>query len=113
ITIEDVIEQIVGEIEDEHDVDEGSYILEHDGQFTVKAATPVEDINEALKTRFDAEEADTIGGVVMNAFGHMPKREESILIEGLRFTVLRSDNRRIYLLRISREEEDLNNREGV
>jgi len=113
ITIEDVIEQIVGEIEDEHDVDEGSYILEHDGQFTVKAVTPVEDINETLKTRFDAEESDTIGGVVMNAFGHMPKREESIVIEGLRFTVLRSDNRRIYLLRISREEEDLNNREDV
>lgn len=105
ITIEDVIEQIVGEIEDEHDVDEGSHILEHDGQFTVKAITPVEDINEALKTSFDAEETDTIGGVVMNAFGHMPKRDESIVIDGLVFTVLRSDNRRIYLLRISREQE--------
>lgn len=105
ITIEDVIEQIVGEIEDEHDIDEGSHILEHDGQFTVKAITPVEDINEALKTSFDAEETDTIGGVVMNAFGHMPKRDESIVIDGLLFTVLRSDNRRIYLLRIRREQE--------
>ena len=113
ITIEDVIEQIVGEIEDEHDVDEGSHILEHDGQFTVKAVTPVEDINEALKTRFDAEESDTIGGVVMNAFGHMPKRDESIVIEGLRFTVLRSDNRRIYLLRINREDEDVHDQEDV
>ena len=112
ITIEDVIEQIVGEIEDEHDVDEGSYILEHDGQFTVKAITPVEEINEALKTGFDAEETDTIGGVVMNAFGHMPKRDESIVLDGLKFTVLRSDNRRIYLLRISRDE-DIHNQDDV
>ncbi len=105
VTIEDVLEQIVGEIEDEHDIDEGSYILEHDGQYTVKAITPVEEINEVLMTSFDEEEFDTIGGVVMNAFGHMPKRDESIVVDGLIFTVLRSDNRRIYLLRISRKQE--------
>lgn len=102
VTIEDVLEQIVGEIEDEHDFDEDTYIFEHaDGRATVKAITPIEDFNEHFETEFSDEEFDTIGGIVMNALGHVPKRGEIININALEFKVLRSSNRRIDLLEIS------------
>jgi magnesium and cobalt transporter len=106
LTIEDVIEQIVGEIEDEHDIDED----EHDivrlaaNQFTVRALTPIEDFNEELGTTFSDDEFDTIGGLVMSAFGHLPKRDEVTVIDGYRFKVLRADNRRVHLLHVSRTE---------
>lgn len=103
VTIEDVLEQIVGEIEDEHDVDdEESYILPAgDGRFSVRALTPIEDFNEYFQTRFSDEEFDTIAGLVINAFGRMPKRGESVNFDGFRFTVQRADNRRIYLLEVA------------
>lgn len=99
VTIEDVLEQIVGEIEDEHDFDEDTYIFEHaKDRATVKAITPIEDFNEHFKTKFNDDEFDTIGGIVMNALGHVPKRGESVVIEDLEFKILRSSNRRIDLL---------------
>lgn len=104
VTIEDVLEQIVGDIEDEHDVDEDSFIKpveEQERTFIVKALTPIEDFNEHFDSRFSDEEFDTIGGIVMQEFGHMPKRNESVEISGLRFDVLNSDGRRIRLLRVS------------
>lgn len=101
ITIEDVLEQIVGEIEDEHDIEESKYILQHNrSHFIVKALTPVEDFNEYFETNFSEEEYDTIGGVVLNEFGHMPKRGEEVVINRMVFRVLRSDNRRVYLLEV-------------
>lgn len=102
VTIEDVLEQIVGEIEDEHDFDEDTYIFEHaEDRATVKAITPIEDFNDHFKTEFSDDEFDTIGGIVMNALGHVPKRGESVVIDNLDFKILRSTNRRIDLLEIT------------
>ena len=101
VTIEDVLEQIVGEIEDEHDFDEDSYIFEHEkNRTTVKAITPLEDFNEHFATKFNDDEFDTIGGVVMNSFRRVPKRGDTVIIESLEFKVLRSSNRRIDLLEV-------------
>lgn len=106
VTIEDVLEQIVGEIEDEHDFDEDVFIYEHTkDRATVKAITPIEDFNEHFKTEFSDDEFDTIGGIIMNAFGHVPKRDESVVIDDLEFKILRSSNRRIDLLEISPASE--------
>lgn len=103
VTIEDVIEQIVGDIEDEHDFDEDTYIYEHrDGDYTVKAITPIDDFNEHFNCEINTEEFDTIGGLVMNGFGHMPKRGEMIDIGPFRFKVLRASNRQIHLLNVVR-----------
>ena len=107
VTIEDVLEQIVGEIEDEHDIEEGKFILKHDEQhYIVKALTPIEDFNEYFDTEFSDEEYDTIGGLVLSEFGRMPKRGEIVDIGMMSFRVLRSDNRRIYLLELILKEED-------
>lgn len=105
VTIEDVLEQIVGEIADEHDIEEGSYILRRsDTRYVVKALTPVEDFNEYFGTRLDDEEFDTIGGLVARAFGHLPKRGETVTLDGLRFRVLRADTRRIHMLELELPE---------
>ena len=107
VTIEDVLEQIVGEIEDEHDIEEGKFILKHDEQhYIVKALTPIEDFNEYFEMDFSDEEYDTIGGLVLSEFGRMPKRGEIVDIGMMSFRVLRSDNRRIYLLELILKEED-------
>ena len=101
VTIEDVLEQIVGEIEDEHDVEDESDILpSNHGCYSVRALTTIEDFNDFFRTDYSDEEFDTIGGLVMSAFGHMPKRGEEIDLNGLRFTVQRADNRRIYLFEV-------------
>ncbi len=101
VTIEDVLEQIVGDIEDEYDIDEDDDIKKHtDGVCTVKASTAIDDFNEYFGTEFSDEEFDTIGGLVLKGFGHLPKRGEHIKIDSLRFKVLHSDNRRIYLLEV-------------
>ncbi len=105
VTIEDVLEQIVGEIADEHDIEEGSFILRRsDTRYVVKALTPVEDFNEYFGTRLDDEEFDTIGGLVARAFGHLPKRGETVTLDGLRFKVLRADTRRIHMLELDLPE---------
>ena len=102
VTIEDVLEQIVGEIEDEHDIEEDSFIRRHSGtHFTVKALTPVEDFNEYFKTEFSDEDFDTIGGLVVHDLGHLPKRGETLAIGNLLFKILRADNRRIHMLQLT------------
>ena len=103
VTIEDVLEQIVGEIDDEHDTGDERLINAHsNGDFTVKAHTPVEDFNEYFESAFDDEESDTIGGVVVRAFARLPARHEQVTLRGLRFTVVRADKRRVHLLRVRR-----------
>jgi magnesium and cobalt transporter len=103
VTIEDVLEQIVGDIDDEHDVDEEARILKHtDTRYTVKALTPVEDFNEYFATHFSDEEFETVGGLVTHAFGHLPKRGEKTEFGGFRFKVLRADSRRLHLLEVLR-----------
>ncbi len=99
VTIEDILEEIVGEIEDEHDTDEEEDIRElGEGRFAIRALTPIEDFNERFDTRFSDEEFDTLGGLVMQRFGHLPGRGEHTEIGGWRFIVLNADNRRIRLL---------------
>jgi magnesium and cobalt transporter len=101
VTIEDVLEQIVGEIDDEHDTEDDVAILRRsDTTFTVKAVTQIEDFNEHFGSAFSDEEYDTVGGMVMNAFGRMPKRNDRIRIGNFRFKVLRADGRRIHLLQV-------------
>ena len=102
ITIEDVLEQIVGDIEDEHDFDDEEYIKAlPSGDYLVKGLTPIEDFNEEFETDFSDEEFDTFGGLVMNAFGHLPKRNEIVELDGFRVRILNADSRRIHLLRVS------------
>lgn len=99
VTIEDVLEQIVGEIIDEHDIDEDSYIKQlSDTRFTIKALTSIEDFNEHFSAKFDDGEFDTIGGLVLNEFKRLPRRGETTTIGRFRFKVLHADSRRIHLL---------------
>ena len=103
VTIEDVLEQIVGDIEDEHDTDDDSFIKQIDRlSYTVKATTPIDEFNEHFDADFDDDEFDTIGGIVLKEFGYMPKREESVGVGEFRFRVLNADSRRIRLLHVTR-----------
>ena len=103
VTIEDVLEQIVGEIEDEHDIEDDDYLIKDldNDEYTVKALTPIDDFNEHFRCQFSDEEFDTIGGLVMQKFGRLPDREESVELDGYRFTVLSADGRTIRLLRVT------------
>jgi magnesium and cobalt transporter len=104
ITIEDVLEEIVGEIEDEHDTDSSPSVSpQAEGTFTVKALTPLEDFNAYFNSDLEEEGVETIGGLVMRTMGHMPKRGETLKIGDFSFTVLRADTRRIYLLSVSKK----------
>ena len=100
VTIEDVLEQIVGDIEDEYDFDEaaGNIVLDNAGRYRVKAATEIADFNAAFGTSFSDENYDTVGGLVIHALGRLPKRNEVIIIDGLRLQVLRADSRRVHTL---------------
>lgn len=101
VTIEDVLEQIVGDIEDEHDVDDDSFVKQIDDRtYNVKATTTVEDFNEYFDLDIDEEDFDTIGGVVLKAFGHLPERGETVAIAPLEFKVLNADSRRVRLLQV-------------
>lgn len=103
VTIEDVLEQIVGEIEDEHDFDEGAFIMRRDqNNFTAKAHTTLEEFNEYFDVDFDDTDFDTVGGLVLHALGHMPKRGERVEIGDFRFEVLGADSRKIRLLNVQR-----------
>jgi magnesium and cobalt transporter len=104
VTIEDVLEQIVGDIEDEYDFDESedNIIPEASGRWRVKAQTEIADFNAHFATKFDDDEFDTVGGLVLRAFGRLPKRGETAVLEGLRFRVLGADSRRLYTLQVER-----------
>ena len=106
VTIEDVLEQIVGEIEDEHDVEEESYIYEHPNMITVKAITPIETFNEYFHTNYSDDEFDTIGGLISKTLGHLPKRGEQLQMDGVHFRVLGASSRRVHLLEVIKSEED-------
>ncbi|CAM8445753.1 MAG: putative protein involved in divalent ion export [Pseudomonadota bacterium] len=98
VTIEDVLEQIVGEIEDEFDFDEteDNIIQDKNGHYRVKASTEIEDFNEYFNVSFSNEEFSTIGGLIIQAFGHLPKRDEKITFQGFKITILRADSRKLY-----------------
>jgi len=107
VTIEDVLEQIVGDISDEYDFDEDedNIIVQDASHWRVKADTEIEAFNEVMGTEFSDEECDTVGGLVLQAAGQLPKRDDQIVISTLRFTVLRADSRRLYSLLVERLAE--------
>lgn len=115
LTIEDVLEQIVGDIEDEYDFDEteDNIIRDVQGRYRVKALTEIADFNEAMETEFSDEEFDTIGGLVVGKFGHMPKRGEQISFDRLSFTVVRADSRRLHSLLVERLPEEPQDEEKI
>jgi magnesium and cobalt transporter len=102
VTIEDVLEQIVGDIEDEYDYDEDedNIIQNADGQYRVKALTEIEDFNATVGTTLSDEEFSTVGGLVVHQFGHLPKRGDEITFNGLHIKVLRADSRRLHSIMI-------------
>jgi magnesium and cobalt transporter len=101
VTIEDVLEEIVGEIEDETDVEEDQFIRRiGDEEYFIKALTPIEDFNEYFEARFSDEEFDTIGGLVIHAFGHMPARNETTRVGNFEFKIINADQRKIHSLRM-------------
>ena len=104
ITIEDVLEQIVGEIEDEYDFDETEDNIRPDqfGRFRIKAQTSIEDFNAHFGSTFDTDECNTVGGLILNHLGRVPRRKEEITLDGLHFVVLRADRRRLYTLLVTR-----------
>jgi magnesium and cobalt transporter len=104
VTIEDVIEQIVGDIEDEYDFDEteDNILVDRSGRYRVKAVTEIADFNNHFQTAFSDEDYDTVGGLVVGRFGRLPKRGESIVIEGFSFQVLRADSRKVHALLVEK-----------
>lgn len=104
VTIEDVLEQIVGEIEDEYDFneEEDNIVMESDGQYRVKAITEIGNFNEVLGANFSNDDYDTIGGLVLNKFGRLPVRDESVMIDHFKFTVQRADSRRLHMLKVEK-----------
>jgi magnesium and cobalt transporter len=104
VTIEDVLEQIVGDIEDEYDFDESedNIVREQSGDYRVKAQTEIAAFNQIFGTQFSDTDFDTVGGMVLDRLGRLPKRGEAITIGGLRFHVLRADSRRLHSLQVHR-----------
>jgi len=119
VTIEDVLEQIVGDIVDEHDNEDDLYIVKHsDVRFTAKAITPIEEFNEHFDEKFKDDDFDTIGGLLTHEFGRLPKRGEMVSVGRFMFKILRADSRRIHLLQITivtesekDEDEDIEDEE--
>lgn len=107
VTIEDVLEVIVGDIDDEHDIEEASNINAHrNGHYNVNALTEIEEFNTHFNVELDTEISDTVGGFVMRKLGHVPKRGEQIWAQGFLFTVLGADSRRIYRLKVTPSERE-------
>ena len=107
VTIEDVLEQIVGDIEDEYDFDEteDNIVRDNTGRYRVKAVTEIADFNAAFATEFSDKHFDTVGGLVIHHLGRLPKRNEVLTIEGLRMQVLRADSRRVHTLLVDPQKD--------
>ena len=102
VTIEDILEQIVGDIEDEYDSDESedNIVRDQGGLYRVKAQTEIADFNRVFGTKYSDADFDTVGGLVLNRFGRLPRRGDAITIDGLRVQVLRADSRRLHSLQV-------------
>ncbi len=102
VTIEDVLEQIVGEIEDEHDdhEDEGYIFQRSSNEYMIKALTPMDEFDEYFSTHLATDEYDTIGGFIVSQLEHMPKKGESLVVDTMKFEVIRADSRRVHLLKL-------------
>ncbi len=106
-TLEDVLEQIVGDIEDEYDFDEteDNILPESSGQYRVKAQTEIADFNDEFGTGFDDAQYDTVGGLIISRFGRVPKRGEQIVIDDFKFQVMRADSRRVHTLLVQKPRD--------
>ena len=104
VTLEDVLEQIVGEIEDEHDLEEDGIIDFGEGRYLLKANTPIEDFEEFFEVKLNAEDVDTVAGMVISGFTRLPEQMDEISLQGFKFKVLKTDSRRIHLLEVERLE---------
>jgi len=102
VTLEDVLEQIVGEIVDEHDLDEDNIIDFGEGRFLLNASTPIEEFNEFFGVTLDAKNVDTVAGFVINKFTFLPEQMSDIDIQGFNFKVLKTDSRRLHLLEVTK-----------
>ena len=109
VTIEDVLEQIVGEIEDEHDIEEEESLIRvlDDGEIIVKALLPVDEFNDYFKSYLHDNGSDTIGGLISQQLGHVPQRDEVVQIDSFFFQVLHADNRQVHLIRVSTDAAEL------
>jgi len=107
VTIEDILEQIVGEIADEHDLEEEFIFRRSNRVYTVKAVTPIDEFNDYFDTRFSDEDFDTIGGLIVHTLGHVPTKGEKVRLDRFEFEVLRADNRRVYLLKVKLLEPEI------
>ena len=107
VTIEDVIEQIVGDIEDEYDFDEteDNILVDKTGRYRVKAVTEIGDFNNHFNSNFSDEDYDTVGGMVVGKFGRLPKRGETMVVDGFAFQVLRADSRKVHSLLVDRPKQ--------
>lgn len=113
VTIEDVLEEIVGDIDDEYDTAEPVYIREQSAnRFTVRALTPIDEFNEHFGTDFSDDEYDTIGGFITHELGHLPRRGEVVCIGGYEFKILGADKRRLHLLLVTQLPPDLTESES-
>jgi magnesium and cobalt transporter len=108
VTIEDVIEQIVGDIEDEYDFDEteDNILVDRSGRYRVKAVTEIADFNNHFGTRFADDDYDTVGGLVVGRFGRLPKRGDTIVVDGFTFQVLRADSRKVHSLLVEKPKSE-------
>lgn len=103
LTIEDVLEQIVGEIDDEHDFEDDAFIVRHtDNRYVIKGLTPIEEFNNRFDTGYSDNDHETVGGMVIQRIGRLPKRGETVNIDDFQFKVTRADNRRVHLLQMVR-----------
>ena len=102
VTLEDVLEQIVGEIEDEHDLEEDNIIDFGEGRYLLKASTPIEEFEEFFTVKIDTDDVDTVAGFVISGFTRLPEQMDEITLQGFNFKVLKTDSRRIHLLEVER-----------
>jgi magnesium and cobalt transporter len=104
VTIEDILEQIVGEIEDEHDdhEDEGYVCERNPNEFMVKALMPIDEFDEYFSAHLTTDEYDTVGGFLVHELQHMPKKGEHLIVDNLRFEIVKADNRRIHLIKLKK-----------
>ena len=102
VTLEDVLEQIVGEIEDEHDFEEDNIIDFSEGRYLLKANTPLEEFNEFFEVTLDAGDVDTVAGFVITGFTYLPEQMSEIDLQGFNFKVLKTDSRRLHLLEVTK-----------
>ena len=103
VTIEDILEEIVGDIEDEHDDPEEGYVFERKpNEYLIKALMPIDEFDDYFSTQLATDEYDTVAGFIVHELQHMPKKGERVILDNLRFEIIKADNRRIHLIKLKR-----------